>query len=163
MQESYFVNLHIKTYLKLYKINKIKEIYGVPLTFSPAAYDSLYKYFTDTKTSPDDYDLIITGDLGSVGKKILIDLFRMENNIDISKNYIDCGEEIYSAKAQDVNSGGSGAGCSASVLSGYILPEMKKGKWQRVLFGGTGALLSPLSSQQGESIPGICHVVCISK
>lgn len=147
----------------MYKTNKNKEIYGVPLTFSPAAYDSLYKYFTDTKTSPDDYDLIITGDLGSVGKKILIDLFRMENNIDISKNYIDCGEEIYSAKAQDVNSGGSGAGCSASVLSGYILPEMKKGKWQRVLFGGTGALLSPLSSQQGESIPGICHVVCISK
>ena len=107
--------------------------------------------------------MIITGDLGQVGKQILIELFRMEDGLDISANYMDCGVEIYHRKAQDVNSGGSGAGCSAVVFSGYVMDKLKKKEWKKILFAGTGALLSPLSSQQGESIPGICHVVCIQE
>jgi len=140
----------------------ITDANNMGAAMAPAAYDTISKFFEDTHTSPSDYDLILTGDLGEIGKDILIDLFRMENGIDISKNYMDCGVEIYDRKAQDVNSGGSGAGCSASVFSGFIVPEIKKGRWSRVLFAGTGALLSPLSSQQGESIPGICHAVCIN-
>ena len=131
------------------------------MTFSPAAYDSLHKFFADTRTSPEDYDAIITGDLGKVGMDILIQLFRIEDGLDITENYIDCGVEIYNRKAQDVNSGGSGAGCSAVVFSGYVMDKLRKKEWKKILFAGTGALLSPLSSQQGESIPGICHVVCV--
>ena len=140
----------------------ITDANNMGAAMAPAAHGTLLNFMSDTGTSPADYDLIVTGDLGAVGKRILIELFKSENNIDISENYIDCGEEIYALKAQDVNSGGSGAGCSASVMSGYIIPGIKSGKWKRVLFGGTGALLSPLTSQQGESIPGICHVVCIN-
>lgn len=140
----------------------ITDANNMGAAMAPAAYDSFHKFFADTATSPFDYDLIVTGDLGKIGMDILIDLFKIEDGIDISENYIDCGVEIYNRKAQDVNSGGSGAGCSASVFSGYLAREITNGRWKKVLFGGTGALLSPLSSQQGESIPGICHVVCIN-
>ena len=140
----------------------IADANNMGAAMAPSAYDSLHKFFVDTTTQPSDYDLIVTGDLGNVGKNLLIDLFKMEDQIDIGANLIDCGAEIYSTESQDVHSGGSGAGCSAAVFSGFLMEELKKGRWNRVLFAGTGALLSPLSSQQGESIPGICHVVCIN-
>ena len=140
----------------------IKDANNMGAAMAPAAYDTIHNLFEDTKTGPKDYDLIVTGDLGEVGRKLLIDLFKMEDQIDISANYIDCGSEIYSRESQDVHSGGSGAGCSATVFCGFLMDQIRKGRWRKVLFAGTGALLSPLSSQQGESIPGICHAVCIN-
>ena len=141
----------------------ITDTNNMGAAMAPAAYDTLRKFFLDTNTCPEDYDLIATGELGSVGKKILADLFRMQDGVDIEKNYIDCGEEIYYPKKQDVNSGASGAGCSATVFCSYLMSGLNSGRWKSILLAGTGALLSPLSSQQGESIPGICHAVCIKK
>ena len=109
----------------------------------------------------DSYDLIVTGDLGDVGSHIVTELFRREGvTLD---NYTDCGLLLYDREKQDMHAGGSGCGCSAAVLNGMILEEMRRGRWQRVLFAPTGALLSPTSSFQGESIPGICHAVVFSR
>ena len=103
---------------------------------------------------------ILTGDLGYVGSRILTELFRRDGTeLD---NYTDCGLLLYNRKAQDMHAGGSGCGCSAAVLNGYVLESMRQGRWRRVLFAPTGALLSPTSSFQGESIPGICHAVVFS-
>ena len=146
--------------LKIYKINKFKEIYGVPLTSSPAAADTLCAHFADTQTKPDDYDLILTGDLGQVGSELLITLMK-NNGYDISKNHNDCGNIIFDPETQDTHAGGSGCGCSASVFCGYIVPLLKKKRISNVLFMATGALMSPTSVQQGESIPGIAHAVSI--
>lgn len=139
----------------------VKDANNMGAAMAPAAFDTLDKIFTDTNTKPSDYDLIVTGDLGTVGRNLLCDLFMMEQNIDISPNLIDCGAEIYSIDTQDVHAGASGAGCSAAVFCGYIVNEIRRGRWKKVLFAGTGALLSPLSTQQGETIPSICHAVCI--
>ena len=146
--------------MKLYKIHKIKEIYGVPLTSSPAAVDTLLAHFEDTGMTPTDYDLIVTGDLGQVGYDIVVDLMA-KNGVKMS-NYNDCGLMLYDNKKQDTHAGGSGCGCSAAVLCAHLLPEMQKGRLNRILFIGTGALMSPTSVQQGESIPGIAHAVAIS-
>ena len=124
-----------------------------------AAMTTLTAHFKDTNSTPDDYDLIVTGDLGKLGSDILCDLMEREGYV-LSKTYHDCGQMIFSKK-QKVYQGGSGAGCSASVLNGYILPSMKKNIFKKVLFCATGALLSPTSTQQGESIPCICHAVTI--
>ena len=128
---------------------------------APAARDTLAAHFADTGGGPGDYDLIVTGDLGHLGKEILLDLCRLEG-IDLSSNYDDCGVLLYDAEGQDMHCGGSGCGCSAAVLTGYLLPGLREGRWKRILFAATGALLSPLSSQQRESIPSICHAVVLS-
>ena len=125
---------------------------------APAAALTLKRYFDDTQSSPSDYDLIVTGDLGKVGADILRELL-LTDGIDLGSAYNDCGLMIYNLETQDVHSGGSGCGCSASVLCGYILPEMLKKTYRNVLFVTTGALMSPTSSLQGESIPGIAHLV----
>ena len=122
---------------------------------APAACDTLAAVFRDTQTAPADYDLIVTGDLGKLGHDIVVDLLGREG-VDMTKNYDDCGLLLFDREAQDMHCGGSGCGCSASVLCGYLL------RGQRILFAPTGALLSPTSSFQGESIPGICHAVVLS-
>ena len=127
---------------------------------APAAYETLKAHFEDTGRGPDYYDAIITGDLGQVGHDILTDLF-LKDGVDLGKCSTDCGRLIYDVEAQDVHSGGSGCGCSASVLCGHILQRMTGGSWPKVLFAATGALMSVTSSQQGESIPGICHAVAL--
>ena len=129
---------------------------------APAAYDTLRAHFDDTGRSPADYDAIFTGDLGALGHDILEDLFRADG-VELGPYYMDCGVLIYDATAQNVNAGGSGCGCCASVLTGHILPAMEKGVWKRVLFSATGALLSATTAQQGSSIPGICHALVIEK
>ncbi len=128
---------------------------------APAAYDTLAAAFRDTQTGPSDYDLIVTGDLGALGHDIVVDFFARDG-VDMTKNYDDCGLLLFDREAQDMHCGGSGCGCSASVLNGYLLRGMREGKWNRILFAPTGALLSPTSSFQGESIPGICHAVVLS-
>ena len=127
------------------------------MTFSPAAADTIMKHFKDTGTCPDDYDMILTGDLGALGSRILKDLL-WEKGLDISANHVDCGEMIYKV-IEDEFQGGSGAGCSATVLNSYVLTKMTSGLYKRVLFAATGALLSTVSSGQGESIPCISHAV----
>lgn len=129
---------------------------------APAAFDTLRAHFTDTGRAPEDYDAIFTGDLGALGHDLLQALFQREG-VDLGPSYMDCGVLIYDRKTQDVNAGGSGCGCSASVLGSHILKGMERGLWKRVLFAATGALLSATSAQQGSSIPGICHAVAIER
>ena len=135
--------------------------HGANLTSSPAAYDTLSAFFRDTGTGPKDFDLIVTGDLGELGHAIVRDFFTRDG-IDMGPHFQDCGLLLYDRKQQDMHAGASGCGCSASVLNGYLLSGMRAGRWRRVLFAPTGALLSPISACQGESIPGICHAVCLS-
>ena len=127
---------------------------------APAAAAVIYQNLQDFGIKPSYYDRIITGDLGKVGKKILEDLLSM-NNVDISANHMDCGIEIFENEEQDHHSGGSGCGCSATVLAGYILKKFSSGEWKRVLFVPTGALLSSVSYNEGQTIPGIAHAVMI--
>ena len=129
------------------------------MTFTPAAARTIKDFLTDTNTIPEDYDLILTGDLGAVGSALLIELLKTRENVDISKVHNDCGMMIYDREQQDVHAGGSGCGCCASVLCSHILKQMKQGKLKRILVVATGALLSPTSSLQNESIPGIAHAV----
>ena len=138
----------------------IKDANNMGAAMAPAAYDTLTAHFRDTGFSPSHYDLIVTGDLGKLGKEILVDFFARDG-VELT-NYDDCGTMIYDLKKQDVHCGGSGCGCSATVLTGYLLNGMKAGRWKNILFCPTGALLSPTSTQQGESIPSICHAVAIS-
>lgn len=138
----------------------IKDAMNMGAAMAPAAADTLVTHFKDTGRSPADYDLIATGDLGVVGKELVQQLVQKEG-YELSSNYTDCGIEIFDSKKQDTHAGGSGCGCSAVTLTGYILKEMAKGTFNRILFIPTGALLSPSSSFQGESIPGIAHAVVI--
>ncbi len=139
----------------------ITDISNMGAAMAPAALDTITSHFKDTGFSPDDYDLILTGDLGVVGSEILCDLIKKEGyNIDSIHN--DCGKLLYDIEAQDVHSGGSGCGCCASVLCGHILSEMEKGKYRKILVAATGALMNPLTVLQGESIPAISHAVTIS-
>jgi stage V sporulation protein AD len=139
----------------------IKDANNMGAAMAPAAYSTLSAHFSDLSLKPSDYDLIVTGDLAMLGAEILVDFFR-NDGIDLSHNYNDCGLMIYSREEQDVHAGGSGCGCSASVLSGHLLNGMRAGRWKKILFAATGALLSPTSTQQGESIPCICCAVSIS-
>lgn len=127
---------------------------------APAAYDTLKAHFAATNTTPRDYDLVVTGDLGVLGHRIVTDLFTAED-VDMGTNYTDCGLLLYDIGQQDMHAGASGCGCAASVLCGYLLRQMEEKNLNRILFAPTGALLSPTSSFQGESIPGICHAVTI--
>jgi len=139
----------------------VKDANHMGGAMAPAAFDTLLAHFKDTGRTPDDYDLIVTGDLGAIGSEILADLMEQEG-ISIKAKYRDCGCMIYNTETQDVHAGGSGCGCIASTLCGYILPEMEKGTWRRILVIGTGALLSTTSGLQGETVPGIAHLVAIS-
>ena len=136
----------------------ISDINNMGAAMAPAAADTLKKYFKDTKTSPDSYDLILTGDLGSIGHELVKTLLEREN-ISLGANYLDCGMMIFDAENQDVHAGGSGCGCCASVLSAYVLPQMQAGLYKNVLVAATGALMSPTTNQQGESIPAISHLI----
>ena len=127
---------------------------------APAACDAILHNFKDMGIGPDYYDCIVTGDLGTIGQRILIDMLR-GYGYDIEKQHFDCGTEIYYNKEQGTNAGGSGCGCSAITLCGYILQKMKKKEWKRVLFVPTGALLSTVSFNEGNSIPGIAHAVML--
>ena len=139
----------------------ITDANNMGAAMAPAAYDTLSAFFRDTKTTPMDYDLIITGDLGELGHAIVQDFFQRDG-IDLTRNFQDCGMLLYDRENQDMHAGASGCGCSASVLNGYLLTELRRGKWKKIVFAPTGALLSPTSSFQGESVPGICHAVCFS-
>lgn len=138
----------------------VKDSMNMGACMAPAACDTVYQNLMDFNRQPSDYDVIITGDLGYVGQSILIDLLK-EKGFDISQQHQDCGIEIYDRQTQDTHSGGSGCGCSAVVLSAYILPKIQKGIWKRVLFVPTGALLSTVSYNEGQSVPGIAHAVVI--
>ena len=138
----------------------IKDSMNMGAAMAPAAADTIYHNFTDFNISPDYYDKIITGDLGYIGQTALIDLLK-KKGYDISKVHTDCGIEIYDGETQDTHAGGSGCGCSAVTLCSYILKQMEEGKWKRVLFVPTGALLSTVSFNEGQSIPGIAHAVML--
>lgn len=140
----------------------IKDANNMGAAMSPAAVDTIYNHFKDTGRKPEDYDIIATGDLGSVGKKITDELL-LEYGYDISKNHIDCGAEIFYDEEQDTKAGGSGCGCSAVVASGYLYKKLMNNEIKRVLLVSTGALMSTTSSLQGESIPGIAHAVSIER
>ena len=126
---------------------------------APAASDTLFTHFKETGLTPDEYDLIVTGDLGVLGSRALKDLI-WEKGFDIEKQHVDCGELIYNI-CEDEYQGGSGAGCSALVFSSYLFNRLKSGKLKKILLMATGALLSSVSSQQGESIPAIAHAVVV--
>ena len=127
---------------------------------APAAFDTIRAHFDDLHRGPEDFDLIVTGDLGSLGKEVLMHLFRREG-ISIGGKLADCGTLVFDPTEQDVHAGGSGCGCSAIALCSDLLKKLHDGKLKRILFCGTGALLSPTSTQQKLPIPGICHGVCI--
>lgn len=135
----------------------IKDVNNMGAAMAPAAKDTLLQYFSDTGKSPNDFDLILTGDLGKLGKDILIDLMDREG-VDLSKNYADCGASLYFEK-QKTYQGGSGAACSAIVSNGIVLENLRKGQMNSVLLVGTGALMSPVTAFQGETIPAIAHCV----
>ena len=135
----------------------IADVNNMGAAMAPAAMDTIKAHLENLKRKSTDYDLILTGDLGKLGSEILIDLME-RSNIILGKNYSDCGCMIYD-KSERVFMGGSGAGCSASVLNSYIIKKMKKGEYKRVLLVSTGALMSTTTAQQGDSIPGIAHAV----
>lgn len=130
------------------------------MTPAPAATDTMYQHFKDTGRAPSYYDAIFTGDLGYIGKDIVIDLMQ-SRGYNIKSNYNDCGVLIFDKEKQDTHSGGSGCGCVATTFSGYIYNQLQSGKLKRVLLIATGALMSPTTAQQQESIPGIAHAVAI--
>lgn len=138
----------------------IKDANNMGAAMAPAAADTIVNHFQDTGFSPNDYDLIVTGDLGAIGKEITEEMV-LDKGYNITKVFNDCGLLIFDNDAQDTHAGGSGCGCSASVFCGYIYQEMQNRKLNKVLLISTGALLSVTSSQQGESIPGIAHAVTI--
>ncbi|MBC3516817.1 stage V sporulation protein AD [Neobittarella massiliensis] len=139
----------------------ITDANNMGAAMAPAAADTLKNYFEDTGTTPGDYDLIATGDLGQVGSELLYELLGMDK-IHLQPRHKDCGLLLFDRQTQDVHAGASGCGCSATVLCAHILRQMAAGKLRDILFMATGALLSPTSSAQGESIPGIAHLVHIT-
>ena len=138
----------------------LKDSMNMGGCMAPAACDTIARNFADFGRSPSDYDAVFTGDLGMIGKKILLDLLN-EQNIDLACIHQDCGILIYDSETQDTHAGGSGCGCSATVFAAYILPKVVCGEWKRILFVPTGALLSKVSFNEGDSIPGIAHAVVI--
>ena len=138
----------------------IKDTNNMGAAMAPAAAQTIAAHLRDTGRSPDFYDKIVTGDLGVLGSTLLLRLLE-EESISLN-NHLDCGALIFDLEQQDVHCGGSGCGCCASVLAGYLLRQLEEGIWKHILFCPTGALHSPTASFQGESIPGICHAIAIS-
>lgn len=139
----------------------IKDANNMGAAMAPAAMATIRTHFEDLKTNADDYDLIVTGDLGQLGKEMLLSLAQRDG-VPLGGKLTDCGTMVFDAIKQDVHSGGSGCGCSAITLCGYLLDKISTGKIGKILFCGTGALLSPTSTQQGLPIPGVCHAVSIA-
>ena len=140
----------------------IKDSFNMGCCMAPAAASTIEQNLTDFGRKPSDYDKIFTGDLGTVGQQALIDLLAAKG-IEISAQHDDCGICMFDSIRQKTEAGGSGCGCSASVLSAYILPRIESGEWKRVLFVPTGALLSKTSFNEGQTVPGIAHAVVIEK
>ena len=139
----------------------IKDANNMGAAMAPSAYATIRAHFDDLGTAPEDYDLIVTGDLGQLGKDMLLELSRRDG-LSLGGKLTDCGTLVFDPTKQDVHSGGSGCGCSAITLCGYLLDRLNSGKLNKILFCGTGALLSPTSTQQGLPIPGVCHAVVIN-
>lgn len=138
----------------------ITDANNMGAAMAPAALETIKTHFSDMHRKSEDYDLIVTGDLGQLGKEILLSMAQ-KDGLEIGGKLTDCGTMVYDVLKQDVHAGGSGCGCSAITLCGYLLDQIQNGKLKKILFCGTGALLSPTSTQQGLPIPGICHAVCI--
>ena len=138
----------------------LKDSQNMGACMAPAACDTILQNLKDFGRKETDYDKIITGDLGYVGQSILFDLVRKEGK-DIKQNHMDCGMVIFDQTLQDTHAGGSGCGCAATTLSAYILPKLEKGEWKRILFVPTGALMSTVSFNEGESVPGIAHGIVL--
>jgi stage V sporulation protein AD len=138
----------------------IKDANNMGAAMAPAAYATIRAHLDDLHRTPDDFDLIVTGDLGQLGKEALLELSRLDG-LSLGGKLTDCGTLVFDNTVQDVHAGGSGCGCSAITLCGYLLNRLNSGKLKRILFCGTGALLSPTSTQQGLPIPGVCHAVSI--
>lgn len=139
----------------------IKDANNMGAAMAPAAYSTIKAHFDDMKTGPEDFDLIVTGDLGQLGKEMLLELAKRDG-VSLGGKLTDCGTMVFDNTRQDVHAGGSGCGCSAITLCGHLLGQLNSGKLKKILFCGTGALLSPTSTQQGLPIPGVCHAVCIT-
>lgn len=139
----------------------IKDAANMGPAMAPAALETIKAHFRDLNVSADDFDLVVTGDLGQLGKDVLLTLAQREG-LNLGGKLTDCGTLIFDNLKQDVHAGGSGCGCSAVTLCGYLLDKLKAGKLKKILFCGTGALLSPTSTQQGLPIPGVCHAVSIT-
>lgn len=139
----------------------IKDANNMGAAMAPAALSTIKAHMRDFDTDPKDFDLIVTGDLGQLGKELLLELAKRDG-LSLGGKLTDCGTLVFDNTTQDVHSGGSGCGCSAITLCGYLLNQLQSGKLKKILFCGTGALLSPTSTQQGLPIPAICHAVCIT-
>ena len=138
----------------------LRDSMNMGACMAPAAADTIRQHFEDFGTAPKDYDKIVTGDLGKVGQRVLLDLLQT-SGIDLGERHMDCGIEIYDCQKQDTHAGGSGCGCSASVLSAFLLKQLSEKKWKRILFVPTGALLSKTSYNEGQSVPGIAHALLL--
>ena len=138
----------------------VKDANNMGAGMAPAAFETIRAHMEDLKRTPADFDLIVTGDLGQLGKELLLEMGK-RNDLPLGGKLTDCGTLVFDNTVQDVHSGGSGCGCSAITLCGELLNKLNDGKLKRILFCGTGALLSPTSTQQGLPIPGVCHAVSI--
>lgn len=138
----------------------VKDSMHMGAAMAPAAADTIYQHLSDFGRCVEDYDKIITGDLGSIGQTILKELL-LKKDICLGERHEDCGMLIYDAETQDTHAGGSGCGCAAATLAAYIFPKLQRGEWKRVLFVPTGALMSKVSFNEGQSIPGIAHAVVL--
>lgn len=141
---------------------KIKDALDMGRAMAPAAFNTIHQHFQDFNSTPEDYDLIVTGDLSYYGKDMVVKLFS-EINIDLKGGYDDCGLLIYDREKQEVFAGGSGCGCCAAVTYSYLLSKLKDGTYKKILVCATGALLNPIMIAQKESIPSICHAVIIER
>ena len=139
----------------------ITDANNMGAAMAPAAADTVLRYLSATHTRPADYDAIVTGDLGAVGSRLFLQLTE-QAGYDLNSIHRDCGVMMFDSARQDTHAGGSGCGCSASIICGYFLPKLQSGALKNILYAATGALLSPMLCQQGESIPGICHLVHLS-
>ena len=138
----------------------LKDSQNMGACMAPAAMDTILMNLKDFERQAEDYDRIITGDLGAVGQKLLLDMI-YKKGVDLQEKHLDCGMLIFDAKEQDTHAGGSGCGCAAVTLASYILPKIEKGEWKRILFVPTGALMSTVSFNEGASVPGIAHGIVL--
>jgi stage V sporulation protein AD len=141
---------------------QFKDPLDMGRAMAPAAYDTINQHFLDFNTAPDDYDLVVTGDLSYYGREMLIQIFK-ETGIDISANYQDCGLLIYDRDNQEVFAGGSGCGCCAAVTYGYLLSKLRDKTYKKILVVATGALLNPIITAQKETIPAVAHAVVLER
>jgi stage V sporulation protein AD len=153
-------------YVRAFTVGKIEDLgitdaNNMGAAMAPAAWSTISAFLSDTGKAPEDFDMILTGDLGKVGSRLLCELAE-QDGINLRNVHRDCGMMLYSFDGQDVHAGGSGCGCCASVLCGYILPRIRSGEFENVLLAATGALMSPTLNQQGETIPSISHAVWLS-